>query len=161
MNNVLFICILMIGYLSGQAQAIETSEVPSVVTAALKKEYPYASNVKWETQDGMYEGSFKFKLEDGMYEGSPRIVTTEMSVVYSDKGVLALTETQIEIASLPAGVREYFAKNMMNTSISEASKVVNSQGMVTYEVEVEKIDYLFTGGGKFLRKLADDDDDDQ
>jgi hypothetical protein len=147
MNKVLFICILMIGYLSGQAQAIKTSDVPSVVTGALKKEYPYATNIKWEMEDGMYEASFLNNK-------------AEMAVVYSDKGVLALTETQIEIAALPASVREYFAKNMMNTSISEASKIVDSQGIVSYEVEVDKTDYLFTGNGQFLRKQFDNEEDD-
>lgn len=160
MNKVLFICILMIGYLSGQAQrAIETSEVPTVVTAALKKDYPYAINVEWETQDGMYEGSFEFEIEDGMYEGSPRIIKVEMAVVYSDKGIMALTETSVEVSSLPIGVREYFAKKVTNGEISEASKIVNSKGSVSYEVEVNNEDYLFNGDGKFLRKVTEEDND--
>ena len=155
MNKVLVICILMIGYLSGQAQqAIETSEVPSVVIAALKKDYPYAINVKWETQDGMYQASFKFEIEDGMYEGSPRIVKVEMAVVYSDKGIMALTETSVEVSSLPVGVREYFVKKVPNGEISEASKIVNSYGSVSYEVEVNNEDYIFNGDGKFLRKVS-------
>lgn len=82
-----------------------------------------------------------------------------MAVVYSDKGVLGLTETQIEVASLPEGVREYFAKNMMNTPIGDASKLVNSQGSVSYEVEVNNEVYIFNANGKFLRKYAEDEDD--
>lgn len=146
MNKVLFICILMIGYLSGRAQSIKTSEVPAVVTAALKKDYPYATNVNWETQDGMYEASFLNNK-------------TEIAQVYSDKGILALTETSIEVSSLPAGVKEYFAKNLMNAEITEASKIVNSQGMVSYEAEVNNTVYLFTANGQFLRKYVEEGDE--
>jgi hypothetical protein len=153
MNKILFICILMIGYCSGQAQEMNASDVPAVVTAALKKDYPYARNVKWESQDGMYEASFKYEVEDGTSGGTPVIIKAEMAVVYSEKGDKALTETPVEVSSLPAGVREYFAKKMLNGQITEASKIVNSQSMVSYEVEFMDEDYLFTGGGQFLRKL--------
>lgn len=142
MNKVLFICILMIGCLSGQAQAIKTSEVPSVVTAALKKEYPYATNIKWEMQDGMYEASFVN-------------MKAEMAVIYSDKGIMALTETPVEVSALPANVFDYFRKNLVNANITEASKFVDSQGITSYEVEVDKTDYFFTANGQFLRKQAD------
>ena len=155
MNKVLFICILMIGYLSGQAQAIKTSDVPSVVTAALKKEYPYATNIKWEILDGMYEASFKWQVEDGMQDGSPRIVKGEMSVIYSDQGIKALTETPVEVSTLPANVLDYFRKNLITATITEASKFVDSQGITSYEVEVDKTDYFFTANGQFLRKQAD------
>ena len=106
MNKVLFICILMIGCLSGQAQAIKTSEVPSVVTAALKKEYPYATNIKWEMQDGMYEASFVN-------------MKAEMAVIYSDKGIMALTETPVEVSALPANVFDYFrTKEQLGYSVA-------------------------------------------
>jgi hypothetical protein len=159
MNKVLFICILMIGFCSGQAQSIESLDVPAVVTAALKKDYPYATNVKWESQDGMYEASFKYEVEDGMSNNTPVIIKTEMAVVYSDKGIFALTETSIEISALPAGVKEYVAKNLMNAEITEASKIVNSQGMVSYEAEINKTDYIFTATGQFLRKYTEDGDE--
>ena len=146
MTKVLFICILMIGYLSGQAQAIKTSDVPSVVTGALKKEYPYATNIKWEMQDGMYEASFLN-------------MKAEMAVIYSDKGIMALTETPVvDFSTLPANVLDYFRKNLINANITEASKFVDSQGITSYEVEVDKTDYYFTANGQFLRKQADDDD---
>ena len=147
MNKVLVICILMVGYISGHGQAIKTSEVPSVVTSALKSNYPYATNIKWEMEDGMYEASFMNSK-------------AEMAAVFSDKGILALTETKIEVSSLPAGVQEYVAKNLMNAKISEASKMVDSQGIVSYEVEIDNTDYLFTANGQFLRKQFDDEEDD-
>ena len=146
MNKLLFICILSIGYCSVQAQSLKPAEVPAAVSSVFKSNYPYATNAKWEMEDGFYEVSFQNAKND-------------MSVLYSSKGELAMTETKCEISSLPPAIMEYFTKNIVGAKITDAAKLVDSQGIVSYEAEVNNADYLFTAGGQFLRKQVDEDGD--
>jgi len=71
-----------------------------------------------------------------------------------------MTETKVEISSLPAGIMEYIAKNIPGGKISEVSKIVDAKGLISYEAEVNKTDYVFTANGQFLSKKEGDNDDD-
>jgi len=146
MNKLLVICLLLVGFYSAQAQSIKPSEVPTAVTSVFKKNYPYATDAKWENADGMYEVSFKNANKD-------------ISVLYSYKGELAMTETPCEVSALPANIMAYLTKNVVGAKITEASKLVDAQGIVSYEVEANNTDYLFTANGQFLRTLENDDND--
>jgi len=146
MNKVLFICILLTGCFSIQAQSIKPADVPAAVTSVFKNNYPYATDAKWENEDGMYEVSFKNANKD-------------ISVLYSYKGELAMIETPCEVSALPANIMAYLTKNVVGAKITEASKLVDAQEIVSYEVEVNNTDYLFTANGQFILTRADDDDD--
>ena len=70
-----------------------------------------------------------------------------------------MTETPCEVSALPANIMAYLTKNVVGAKITEASKLVDAQGIVSYEVEANNIDYLFTANGQFLRTLENDDND--
>lgn len=147
MNKLLCLCILLAGYLSGHAQSLKAGDVPSAVLSKFKYQYPSATNPKWESEDGMYEATFMNNK-------------VETSVLYSIKGELAMTETVItDYTSLPAGILDYITKNVLNAKISEASKLVDAQDIVSYQVEINNTDYLFTANGQFLSKRVEEDDD--
>ena len=146
MNKLLFICILSIASFSLQAQSLKPADVPATVTSVFKYNYPNATNAKWEMEDGMYEVTFQNAKK-------------EMSVLYSNKGQLAMTETACEVSELPAGVMEYVTKNMAGAKITEATKQVDAMGNVSYEAKVNNADYLFSATGQFMLKQVDEDGD--
>ena len=148
MNKLILIGAILILSLGVEAQALKERDVPSDITASLSALYPNASKVKWEKEDGMYEGSF--------YTGKK-----ETSLIFSRDGILVQTENEIESSDLPAGVVEYITKHHPSAAIKEATKVTDSFGEVNYEVEVAGIDYLFSNSGQFLRQEKEDVDDDR
>ena len=63
--------------------------------------------------------------------------------------------------SLPQAIANYVVQNFPGKKIKEAAKIVNAAGLVTYEAEVGKDDYIFDSTGNFLRKESDDSDEDE
>jgi hypothetical protein len=124
------------------AQKMSESAVPSVVKETFLKQYSGVKNAHWEKEHGNYEAEFEVNK-----------VTT--SVVIDPKGVLLETETTIDQSELPKKVQEYLAKNMAGKKIKEAAKITNSKGVVTYEAEVGKADYLFDANGEFIKKAQE------
>ncbi len=51
------------------------------------------------------------------------------------------------------------AKSRASLQRKWSAKLVDAQGIVSYEVEVNKEDYLFTVGGQFLQKQVTQEDD--
>ncbi len=129
---------------TANAQYLKPSEVP----AAVKKSF-HASHsgnaVKWEKENGKYEAGFK---RNGM----------DVSILYKADGTLIETETDIKILSLPAAVLSYMKSHYAGQKIKEAAKTIAADGTVTYEAEIEEIDVIFDGAGKFLKELKESKD---
>lgn len=110
---------------------------PAAVKAAVMKLYPTAKNVKYDKEDGDYEASF---MQNGK----------NMSVVLDAKGTVKETETTIDVAALPASVRDYVAKHHAGKKIKEAAEIVDAKGKKTYEAEVGGKDLMFDASGQFI-----------
>ena len=122
------------------SQKITEKELPAPVKTTFSKAYDKPGKVKWNKEGkNEYEASFILNGKD-------------ISVVYSDDGVLQETETEISVAELPAAVTDYVTKNYKNTKIGEAAKIIKKDGSVVYEAEVNKKDLLFDVSGKLLSK---------
>ena len=126
-----------------QAQKIKESEVPQIVKTAFTKAYPTAKEVKWGKEDGAYEASFDQNKKD-------------MSVLLDEKGMIKEVETTIAKSELPKAVQNTLAKDYAGYKIEEAATIL-SNGVVTYEAEVEKgeksFDLIFDKEGKLLKKI--------
>jgi hypothetical protein len=119
-------------------------DVPAAVLAKFNTLYPDVKNAKWEKEENRYDAEFK-------------VNGVETEVQFQPDGNLFLTETEIEVSALPAGVTDYVNQNMPGKKIAEASKLVSVDGIVTYEAEVDHTDYIFDGTGVFISKEVEDE----
>jgi hypothetical protein len=138
MKTAIAIALLSFGINSVSAQKIKESDVPSTIKAAFAKQYSDIKNVKWEKEGANYEAGFDLKK-------------AETSLLFDAVGNIIETESEIKISDLPKEVVDYVAKNLSGQKISEASKIIDMKGKVTYEAEVAKKDYVFDSTGKFIK----------
>lgn len=119
-------------------------KVTKTIQNAFTKLYPNATELKWS------------KEEDNEFEASFRNNGLATSVVLNSKGDLLETETEIKLTDLPKGVEEWVIKNRKDYKITEAMKIVNEKGNITYEVEITKgkvkKDLMFSEQGQLVKK---------
>ena len=145
MNKFILLAAVMFCALHMEAQSIKERDVPAAVLTSFSKMQPNASKVKWENEDGMYEGSFMTNK-------------LETSLLFSRDGILVQTENEITIAELPAGVLDYVSKQYPSTKIEEVNRVTGIKGAISYEVEVADVDLLFSNTGQFISQEKEIDD---
>jgi len=122
----------------------QETKVPKAVKDSFSKLYPKATDVKWDKEDAAeFEAGFK---ENG----------TDVSVVFDEKGNLKETETVIQISELPKSASSFVEINYAGFKISEAAKIIDSKGEVTFEAEITKDkvkkDLLFDSKGNIDQK---------
>lgn len=120
------------------AQKINSDKVPATVLSAFKAKYPEINKVSWEMEKGKYEAGFNLKK-------------VETSVLITPEGEIVETELEIPVSELPKAVAEYVISHNSGAKISEASKIVDAKGNITYEAEVKGKDLVFDANGKFIR----------
>lgn len=122
-------------------------DAPDAVKVSFRKLYPNVTKVKWGKEDANYEAEFD-------------VNKVETSCLFDASGNLLETETEIAISALPNGVADYVTKNYAGQKIKEASKIVDSKKVTTYEAEVKEGDLIFDSNGKFLKKVVEAKDKD-
>ncbi|HXB08463.1 MAG TPA: PepSY-like domain-containing protein [Puia sp.] len=122
------------------AQHLKTSDVPATVKTALTKKYPAATGVTWEKEKGNYEANWGGKSKE------------DNSVVFTPEGGFVEQVVAIPVTGLPAGVADYVKKNYPGAKITEAGKVTDAAGKISFEAEVKGKDLIFDETGKFLKK---------
>jgi hypothetical protein len=124
------------------AQKISSTKIPAEVKASFGKAHPQIGKVSWELENGSYEAGF-----------SKNGVNT--SELYSKTGALMETETEIKIASLPAGILAYVKGHYKGVSIKEAAKITSSKGVLTYGAAIKGKDLIFDDKGHFIKEIKD------
>lgn len=140
--------ILFMFILCGCSQS-SSQNIPEVVKAKFASMYPKINNPDWESEDGKYEAAFR---QDQI----------EAAVIYHADGSIFQTESEIDPTTLPQSVREYVATQLSDKKISEATKIINATGNMSFEVKVNKIDYLFDQNGQYtgIEKIEEGEKDD-
>jgi uncharacterized membrane protein YkoI len=124
------------------AQKLTEAKVPAVVKASFAKQFPKATDVKWEKEGLTYEVACKM---DGK----------EMTVGLDAKGALIETEAGIPTTELPAAVAKAVAEKFKGQKIISVDKI-NAGTKVTYEVMVKKGEgQVFDPSGKYMGKVKD------
>lgn len=142
--------VLCIGLTACQAdgQKMDEKDIPVNVKNALTKSYGVKS-AKWDKEDENYEANFKAKGK-------------ETSVVFDASGAILETEVEIKKSELPASVLATIKTDFADYKIEEVAKI-DTKGVTTYEVEVEKgeesFDLIFDTQGKLLKKEKKEDED--
>jgi hypothetical protein len=126
----------------GFAQKVKSEYVPLVIKIAFEKQYPSVKNATWNKEKNQYEASFDLNKVDN-------------SVLIDESGTILETEVEIELNQLPKGVIEYVKANYKGASVKEAAKITNAAGVVTYEVEIKRVDIIFNDNRKFIKETKD------
>ncbi|MGJ1412749.1 PepSY-like domain-containing protein [Sphingobacterium thalpophilum] len=124
------------------AQKVSDKEVPWAVKSALRNKFPDVKALKWEKEKGNYEAGFE-------------VAMTGYAILIDASGNILETEVEIRTDALPPDARAYVAKNYAGRKITEAAKITDAKGGITYEAEVEGKDLIFDHTGKFLKAVKD------
>ena len=135
--SFLFATLLLAGISYGQKA--KKSDVPPAVTSALAKKYPQAKNVSWEKEKGNYEANWGGKSGE------------DNSVQFTPAGDFIEIVKAIPVSSLPKPVIAYVKEHYKMARITEAGRVTDAQGKITYEAEVNKKDIIFDEKGNFVK----------
>jgi|SRR6185312_8363979 len=140
MKNYFFLPVAFL--LTGSAvngQDLKNKDVPAVVKSALQKNYPQAKNVSWEKEKGNYEANWGGKSGE------------DNSVQFTPAGAFIEIVRAIPVTDLPKSAIDYIHKNYRGAKITEAGKVTDALGKLSYEAEVHGKDILFDENGNFLK----------
>ncbi|MBI3510020.1 MAG: PepSY-like domain-containing protein [Bacteroidetes bacterium] len=135
MKKIIFILMLAVASITVSAQK---SNIPAACKTKLTQLYPNATGVKWGVEGNNYEAEFKN-------------AGVETSLLLDASGNVQETEVGIDKSQLPAAVTLYMSKNVPTKKITEASRITDSAGKVTYEAEAGGLDYIFDETGNFIK----------
>jgi len=121
------------------AQRVKSADVPAAVKSALMKKYPSAEGVSWEKEKGNFEANWGGKSKE------------DNSVVFTPGGSFVEMVVAIPVSGLPAGVAAYVKAHYPGAKITEAGKVTDAQGKISYEAEVKGKDLVFDEQGNFVK----------
>ncbi|MEP6466288.1 MAG: PepSY-like domain-containing protein [Parafilimonas sp.] len=117
----------------------EKVNVPTAVKNALVKKYPEAAHVTWEKENGNYEANWGGKSGE------------DNSVQFTPAGNFIEIVKAIAVTELPANVTSYVKSHYKGAKITEAGKVTDAQGKLSYEAEVHGKDVIFDENGNFVK----------
>lgn len=124
------------------AQENENNEhinVPAKVKTALMQKYPEAKKVGWEKENGNYEANWGGKSGE------------DNSVQFTPSGSFIEIVKAIPVSELPAKVATYVKQHYNGAKITEAGKVTDAKGKLSYEAEVHGKDVIFDENGNFVK----------
>lgn len=141
MNRRLISTAIALCFLATQlmAQHVKTSDVPAAVKTALSKKYPSATGVGWEKEKGNYEANWGGQSKE------------DNSVLFTPSGDFVEMVTAMPVNSLPAVVVTYVHAHYPGAKITEAGKVTDAKGKISYEAEVKGKDLRFDENGNYLK----------
>lgn len=121
-------------------QDIKADKVPAPVKAALGKKYPEAKGMLWEKENGNYEANWGGKSGE------------DNSVQFTPSGDFVEIVQAMPVSQLPSAALTYIKDHYKGVKISEAGKVTDAKGRVTYEATVNKKELVFDESGNFVKK---------
>lgn len=145
MKNLAIFLAAMFTATFANAQKIQDKEVPASAKTTLKSNYPAATGLKWEKENGNFEVEFE-------------VGETGYSVVFDNAGNILETEIEINSDALPVKAIEYVLKNYAAQKIKEAAKITDAKGTVTYEAEIKGKDLIFDSSGNFIKEITQKND---
>jgi hypothetical protein len=136
-NALLTASLTLLIAMATTAQKMKSADVPEAVKNALLKRYPSATNVTWEKEKGNFEANWGGKSKE------------DNSVVFTPDGTFVERVLAIPIADLPIGVVTYVKAHYPGSKITEAGKIIDASGKISYEAEVKGKDLIFDQEGNF------------
>lgn len=126
-----------------QAQMLKTAQVPAVVKATFKAEYPTVKTNTWEKEHGNYEAGFTMK-------------GAIMSALINPAGEMVEKETDMAATKLHATVGALLARDYKMYKVTEAATIISAAGGTTHKAELskggKKHDVLFNAYDFLIKK---------
>ncbi|MFI5194421.1 MAG: PepSY-like domain-containing protein [Chitinophagales bacterium] len=135
---IIQISILLFVAIACQSQDLKSKDVPTVVKSALEKKYPQAKGVSWEKEKGNYEANWGGKSGE------------DHSVQFTPSGEFLEIVNAIPVTELPKSVLAYVHDHYKVTP-TEAGRVTDAHGKLSYEAEVHGKDIIFDDKGNFVK----------
>lgn len=145
-NLILLFSILALTF-GVNAQQLKNADIPAKVKANFESMFANAKDVTWEMEKDLYEAEFM----------NDQIAT---SVLFKKDGTYMQTEVEMLTSDLPDMITEFVLDNFDGEKITEAIKITDATGTVTYEIEVEGTGFLFDADGNFITDIEEDMDED-
>ena len=123
----------------GEKEAKDKITVPVAVKSALSNKYPGAKKVTWEKENGNYEANWGGKSGE------------DNSVQFTSTGNFIEIVNAIPVKQLPTPVFAYVKHHYKGAKITEAGKVTDAAGKISYEAEVNRKDIIFDEKGNFVK----------
>jgi hypothetical protein len=127
--------------LSASSQVIKASKVPKTVKSKIYSLYPAVTKIIWTQEKENFEAEFNNKG-----------LTT--SILIDKLGKLIESEVSIAPSTLPEDVLKSVKASFPGKRIAEAA-IIDTDGIKTYEAEVEGIDHIYTVDGKLVKSVKD------
>ena len=127
--------ILMPVCVTGQ-QRTTPVQVPSEVTASLKKVFPETTPVKWEEKKEKYKAEFK-------------VGKTKHEVWMNKAGTISKHQYEVKKEDLPQAVNETLAREFSTYTIHDCERT-DSDGNTSYKIEIK------SSAGKKKVNIAND-----
>lgn len=124
---------------AGCKQNVNESEIPKEIIESFNANFKGSTVESWD------------KENNGGYEAEFELNGVESSATFSSEGKLLETEQEIEESSLPNSISEYLKTNYSDKNIDEVAKITTGEGVIKYEVEIEKADLIFDDKGNILK----------
>ena len=137
---IVFLAACLLVSVASPAQRLKEKDIPAAVRSALEKKYPTAAAVTWEKEKGNYEANW------GGRSGE------DNSVQFTPSGDFIEMVKAIPVSELPSAVAAYVKEHYKGAKITEAGKVTDAAGRLSYEAEVHGKDLVFDEQGRFVKK---------
>lgn len=145
MKIVILLISTVLSIQASYAQKMKKSEVPAKVKETFAKKYPGIKSEKWEKENNSYEVEFDLNK-------------IESSALFDSIGNFKELEQEIKISELPKSAISYCTKNLSEFKISEAAKITDAGGKISFEAEMKKgkehYDVIFDEMGSFIKKVG-------
>ncbi|MCB0795828.1 MAG: hypothetical protein KDB88_13930 [Flavobacteriales bacterium] len=147
----MLLCILGVAS-NAHAQDMK-GEVPELVLHTFNKQYPHATNAKWEAEP---DGTFEVEFQEA--------AAGELEAVFQADGRLLYTKKEVAVDALPEKVRSSVAKEWPDLGIREAGRLDMADGSTRWELELKgakgEVEVILSEDCKVLSKEMESDDED-
>jgi hypothetical protein len=146
MKTILLMTGMLLLAVTSFAQEIAEAQVPASVVTAFKKDFPQATETKWEKKADTH--TVKFKIGGVEHKGW-----------LDSNGKLVKHKIDIKESELPAAVAAALKKEYSNFKVSGVYKMLEGNA-TTYEMDLkndqEKWEAVFGEDGKIIKKKKKD-----
>ena len=98
----------------------------------------------------------QWEKEGADYEAEFHLNKVESSAVFSSEGTFKELEQEIKTTTLSKAITDYCTKTYVGYKLSEAAKITDAAGKISFEAEMEKgkehFDVIFDDKGNFVSK---------
>lgn len=139
MRQVILLIILFSTLIS-YGQKVKAKNIPPQARVSFNSLYPDVKEVYWTKQGKIYVAEFVYK-------------DVNTSLVFDKDGKLNQTIIFIKKEELPKQAQDFINNNFGKKKLGDITKIKDSKGDITFNVEIKNNTVIFDEYGKYIRSL--------